>query len=733
VGRVGKMYGNISFYDDIKIKAEQLAPEKRWFFSWLCAVRALPFLNVKRYFKCWKKSEIKQHLQSIFYVCDSSNPHVLSEASFIAYNNYVSTKTDAIAAADAAYAAAAYAADAAAYAYDAYADAAYAANTYAYATAAYAYAAYASAYSAARAAYAAYENNSQKHYPENFFQKFIDIISDDIEMIRTDNYNSFNNDTSIYGTLFDNFKNDLYAIGCGYWADVYDDLFINSFKQDDNAIKALNDRLKIPDAVRNEGATAVASYMQNLERQGSTSVMRETRIIVLGSAGAGKTTLTRRLNDDDSFPAPGDSTHGVDTQSVLNLNGIKSRVWDFGGQVIYHSSHRCFLTENCIYILVVNARTEENRDITRINYWLDTIRVYSDNKAKVFMVINEADDRRQNEEDYNSFKNGEFGNLIYDIFSFNIGNDIESVNNFKSALANYIEATGHQVFGINDSGAMKEIKALFDQNKQIVNSDKIKNILLDSNIEESDHDRVTKLFNTLGVALSYDFMGDYVLDPCWISRGVYMVIDYLQKNKTTFINYNDLDIVFANERSAYPTDSYEHIFNLMDYYNIGFRNPGGIRGLIIPCAASQLKPPGININPEPDNIITRVERDDLLEFPADFFYKFICNNQSDIKRNGELWSMWQTGMVLGGSNASALVELKENRRIEITIWGEKKVEYQKNLEALINDLLIQYNFTSQAEERNRGGKITRFIILMVEAASKGAAKGFAEMIGKNFM
>lgn len=268
---------------------------------------------------------------------------------------------------------------------------------------------------------------------------------------------------------------------------------------------------------------------------------------------------------------------------------------------------------------------------------------------------------------------------------------------------------------------------MFSQNIHILEVGKLEEVLRNNGIHtRHDQNRAKELLNILGVALSYSFMDSSVINPYWISHGVYKVIDYLQRNKSKFINYNELDIVFADERGTYPEGKNKYILELMEHHKIGFRNKEGVRGLIVPCVASQFKPKDIVINLEPESLVTQVERDDLQEFPADFFYRYICANENDIKKSGEMWVMWQTGVVLAGESASALVELIQNRRIEITVWGLMKEEYSKKLESLIDDLLKEYHFTPHRESRKRGEKLIKIITLVFEAISKGVAKAWIE-------
>jgi len=779
-----------SYFEDMQKSVEGLDEKNLCFFIWLCSVRVLPFLCTKSEFDFWGQNRKDLGLASIFRVLDNiiamsyetifdsidvdlykstaaavsatdseladiinSYSVAAKSAKTIATNKAEKAKAAATAASKAAAAAVNTAAkDAAEVAANIAADAAKAKAQYASKkaddlaavkaakavtatvnAAAYAVldvvkanttdakiAAAAVAVSAANAAEYAFGKNSELSVA------FKTILLKDIAEFQKKKLDSFNNDISIYLDIWLNFIEDLTKNGCEYWANLYENIFENSFQKSETFLASLEYRIRVPDELYDKGAAVVAGYLKNAEEQGLVYIKRETRLIILGSAFAGKTTLVRRLNGDLSYPDPKESTHGVDTTTVLDLNGIKTHVWDFGGQMIYHTSHRCFITENCVYVLVINARSEEHKDINRMNYWLDTIRVYSKNKAKVFIVFNQSDDREQNIDDFSSMKDGEYKSLIYDIYGFNI-DDMTSVNGFKNELTRYIEAIGHQTIGKNDNMAVEAIKALFEDNIQIIETENLEELLKDNGVKtKEDQKRAIDLFNILGIALNYPFMESYVLDPYWISHGVYKVVDYLQKNKSMFINYNELDDVFSDERSKYPSDKSFYVLDLMKYHKIGFSEKDGLHGLTVPCAATLTIPKEINVLPELDSLIIKIDREDHQAFPADFFYRYMCANEEDIQKYGEKMAIWQTGMVLARDKASALVELKNDTLIEITVWGESKKEYSKKLENLMKELLKEYRFTSYKNRMKTASKPYTLITLVLEAVSTGIGKGIAK-------
>ena len=70
---------------------------------------------------------------------------------------------------------------------------------------------------------------------------------------------------------------------------------------------------------------------------------------------------------------PQPMTEGIRiTQWLVQLHGdeeVRLHVWDFGGQEIMHATHRFFLTERSLYLLVLNGR--EGTEDLDAEYWLE--------------------------------------------------------------------------------------------------------------------------------------------------------------------------------------------------------------------------------------------------------------------------------------------------------------------------------------------------------------------------
>ncbi len=133
----------------------------------------------------------------------------------------------------------------------------------------------------------------------------------------------------------------------------------------------------------------------------------EVKLIVVGNTTAGKTSLLRFVRESQYEQAE-NSTHGIAlTRWPIPNSDLRVNIWDFGGQEYYHATHRLFLDDHAVYVVVWEADTNTdqilNTDIYLsgtqyslllehfpYNYWLDSIRYYAPNST-ILLVQNKTD------------------------------------------------------------------------------------------------------------------------------------------------------------------------------------------------------------------------------------------------------------------------------------------------------------------------------------------------------
>ncbi|HLZ80379.1 MAG TPA: COR domain-containing protein [Ktedonobacteraceae bacterium] len=148
-----------------------------------------------------------------------------------------------------------------------------------------------------------------------------------------------------------------------------------------------------PPEIIKQGIPAILVYLRGLLED---SVPRyEAKLLIVGEAGTGKSSLLRALRNQD-FDAALSTTHGIEVDSLVlphsqkeNTN-ITLNTWDFGGQQIYHATHQFFLTKRSMYVITWNARLGVKQG--RLDYWLETIQALAPD-APVLLVATHIDER----------------------------------------------------------------------------------------------------------------------------------------------------------------------------------------------------------------------------------------------------------------------------------------------------------------------------------------------------
>ena len=157
-------------------------------------------------------------------------------------------------------------------------------------------------------------------------------------------------------------------------------------------------------------ADDVKGYFADVESVGWGSVQR-CKLLVLGNADAGKTSLSVALTGQDHQVAKDlGSTHvPLLWQWKINapvggvIEDVDIQIWDFGGQEIYHNTHRLFMARASVFVVVWNPDEQPPRrsssgyqDVHRpLQYWVDLIKDMQP-RARIALVCSrrsaEADD-----------------------------------------------------------------------------------------------------------------------------------------------------------------------------------------------------------------------------------------------------------------------------------------------------------------------------------------------------
>lgn len=284
-----------------------------------------------------------------------------------------------------------------------------------------------------------------------------------------------------------------------------------------------------PPEIIKQGNEAIAAWFAAKKRE-----LNEIKVLLVGEAKAGKTSLLRRLKYDEFEPEE------VQTDGIIieefdfeelhtfkqqkGLHDTKAYFWDFGGQEIMSSTHQFFMTKRSVYLLVLEARRDQDAD-KQVRQWLQRIQAFG-GRSQVIVVVNKIDlnpafglDTVRLGKDYLQIK---------DFISLSCKTG-EKIDALKEALAAYIPKA--ELFSTQIDERWIEIKEdlqKFTKEEYYIPHRQFRQICRAHHLfEEAEQNQAIHFLNDLGIVLHFDELdlGEYfVLDPYWVTSGVYRIV-----------------------------------------------------------------------------------------------------------------------------------------------------------------------------------------------------------------
>lgn len=458
----------------------------------------------------------------------------------------------------------------------------------------------------------------------------------------------------------------------------------------------------------NDNVDISYQYLQKIYKNKSINMLdsltriKDVKIVLLGAGAVGKTSLVQRLcltnPDNDNIPLDSvQTTHGVNIDYTLNLNSIwdnaKQRAWDFiahfwdfGGQNKYRGINKFLLTDNAIYIIVTDSRTDSKPDI-----WLEMIKQYAP-KSTVILVANKIDENERLNLNFKYYCE-QFTQLYNCMFKISckypkqgINKISEIVDTIKKIITNKIDAICpiYPITWCNVQLAIErkyrlERKAILNQNEyiEICKQNQINN--------ENEQEELLNILNTCGTCISFD--NDYysILNPDWIANYLYIFYNNMSVKKA-FLDYRKEYLPMIEKMVEY-SQYIEPITTIL-----------GELGL---CLFFQERVEGKNIKkvfcpmflPEQCSYQSTIDLDTpILEYyyrapitPELEFQKFLIDVFTESPES--LCNIWQFGANIKYNNSEILLELIDNN-IRLKIWANDEEQCRISFQ-WIRDLLLK--------------------------------------------
>ena len=265
--------------------------------------------------------------------------------------------------------------------------------------------------------------------------------------------------------------------------------------------------------------------------------LRESRVIFLGDGGVGKSYTIRRLQngckkETKKNPYLTEQTPGIEIQDYRAEWGGDSytlHLWDFGGQEILHSMHRCFLSDQTCYVVTVRTRDDANQ---KARYWLRNVRAFAPN-SPVLLFVNcweNADGRIVNE----SSLRKEFPNIADVVYcSAKEAEDKVFRTELRDKLIGMVAASENSKRTVNRRwNAVRTVITEESKKAHYLTKERYRELCRENGIEDSNAPGLLSFFNTLGVCFSYHLdedkneLEDYkLLNPIWLTNAIYAIIE----------------------------------------------------------------------------------------------------------------------------------------------------------------------------------------------------------------
>jgi internalin A len=406
--------------------------------------------------------------------------------------------------------------------------------------------------------------------------------------------------------------------------------------------------------------------------------LNEGKLILVGRGEVGKTSLVRRLTQDE-FRGDESKTQGINITTwplACPNDTIRLNVWDFGGQEIMHATHQFFLTERSIYLLVLNGR-EGGEDLDA-EYWLKHIASFG-GESPVIVVQNKIA-QHPFELNYRGLQ------ATFPFIRAFVRTDCKEtigLDSLRQAIQRVV-------------GNMQEVRMPFptdwftvkerleSMNDDFMSYDRFRDLCHEQGIEdESDRATLSWVLHCLGIALNYRddsrLRETSVLKPEWVTHGIYRILNATKvSERRGELHLNDLAQLLPTRQ--YPLNKHHFLLEIMRKFSLCFAFPDDTDHYLIPELLGK---------EEPEETCRFIPTECLnFEYhygvlPEGLIPRFIVRSHP-LSRDQE---RWRSGVILAHEDCKALVKANAlDRKVVIRVTGEDSGSRRRLLAIIRYDL-----------------------------------------------
>ncbi len=414
-----------------------------------------------------------------------------------------------------------------------------------------------------------------------------------------------------------------------------------------------------PLEIAEKGIEAIRDYFEQLKKD--SDYLYEAKLLIVGEAGAGKTTLAKKIQNPDYELQEEGSTQGIDVITWYfpynNQHNFRMNIWDFGGQEIYHATHQFFLTKRSLYVLVIDNRKEDDN----LYYWLNLVELLSDN-SPLLIIKNEKQDRERDIDERGL--RGQFSNLEKTLAT-NLKTN-SGLGRILGHIKQYLRNLPH--VGQFLPKTWKRVREVLEQeDRDYISLEEYFQICQANGIIEREYQtQLSGFLHDLGVCLH--FQDDpllnkiVILKPEWGTDAVYKVLDNLTVRHTRG-RFTKQDLASIWQEQQYE-NARDELLQLMIKFKLCYQIPN--HDIYIAPQLLKESQPQYNWE-ETNNLILRYTYEFM---PKGIIIQFI------VAMHRHIWKqeyVWKNGVVLEKDETLAeVIEYYSKREIKIRVGGKHK-------------------------------------------------------------
>nr|WP_286011441.1 COR domain-containing protein [Methylovulum psychrotolerans] len=413
----------------------------------------------------------------------------------------------------------------------------------------------------------------------------------------------------------------------------------------------------------------------------ATQPLNRVRAIFIGYGEAGKTSLIRALHNEPVVEGMEGMTAGIDIRDwQIPDTEIKAHFWDFGGQVMAHATHQFFLRSSCLYMLVLNARSEIN-STEQAEYWLQHVKSFGGD-APVMIVGNKADQANVNLD--MAYLQGKYPSRIVGFYPLSC---TQAQNGYKAKFISFQEdfcqqlrqVGTHQMLFTPAQFAVLQDLLPYQKASAFLEKKEFAAICQRHGIGEDEVQNrawLLDILDKLGVVIHFPqlaYLDAYILNPRWLTHGVYTLMYHRQARLT---EHEVMDILRNKpiydehgNKLDYPGDKCRFIMDAMHEFRLAY-----------PLSRDTRMIPELLPSDQPAEILFNITGRLLFEFVFRGFLPRHVMPELIVRRHEEIVGnvVWQRGVLLQHKSyqAQALVQADYHERVlSVAVQGREAKEY----------------------------------------------------------